>query len=161
MIFYTYKHKLSFFELADYLAPALILGQGIGRIACLLAGDVFGSPSGGNFGIVFPEGTNAYSYYGSQPLWPAVVLESQGDFVIFAILFILSGRKLPTGWLFLAYVVMYFTQRFMLEFLRGDSPNCLLNLTAGQWTSFWVIMGAIILGIILFIRQNKQGSQRS
>jgi phosphatidylglycerol:prolipoprotein diacylglycerol transferase len=161
MIFYTYKHKLSFFELADYLAPALILGQGIGRIACLLAGDVFGSPTGGNFGIIFPEGTNAYSYYGSQPLWPAVVWESQGDFVIFAILFILSGRKLPKGWLFLAYVVMYFMQRFMLEFLRGDSPDYLFNLTAGQWTSFWVIIAAIILGIILLIRQNKQGVNKA
>lgn len=156
LIAYTYKHKLSFFELADHLAPALILGQGIGRIACLLAGDVFGSPTGEDFGISFPEGTSAYSTYGSQPLWPAVIWESQGDFVIFALLFILSGRKLPKGWLFLTYVALYFGLRFILGFFRGDSPDYLFNLTAGQWTSIWVMIAAGVLGIILLIRQNRQ-----
>ncbi|WP_170006495.1 prolipoprotein diacylglyceryl transferase [Bacillus fonticola] len=155
LFFYTRKHKLSFFEMADYLAPALILGQGIGRAAELLAGDVFGSPTGGNFGMVYPEGTVAYSYYGSQPLWPADIWESQGNFVIYAILVILGAKMLPKGWLFLSYIAMYFAQRFILEFFRGDSPNYLFNLTAGQWTSIWVIIAAIISGIILFVRQNK------
>ncbi|MDC3425765.1 prolipoprotein diacylglyceryl transferase [Aquibacillus sp. 3ASR75-11] len=155
LIIYSYKHKLNFFEFADYLAPALILGQAIGRAAELLAGDVFGSPTGGNFGMVYPEGTVAYSYYGSQPLWPADIWESQGNFVIYAILVILSARKLPKGWIFLIYFILYSFQRFMLEFLRGDSPRYFLNLTAGQWTTFWTIIAAILLGAYLLFRQKK------
>ena len=52
---------------ADLLAPAIILGQSIGRMANLMNGDAFGHPTGGDFGIVYPDTTLAYHTYGSQP----------------------------------------------------------------------------------------------
>lgn len=77
LMIYSRVHKINILEFADYLSPAMILSQGIGRIACLMNGDAFGKPTGGDFGLVYPKGTIAYSYYGSQPLWPAEVWESQ------------------------------------------------------------------------------------
>lgn len=59
-IYYTWRHKLPFWDFVDTLAPAVVFGQGIGRIACFLNGDAFGSPTGNGFGIVYPEGTIAY-----------------------------------------------------------------------------------------------------
>ncbi len=150
MFFYTRYHKLNFFEMADFLVPALVLGQGFGRIACLLNGDAFGSPTGSSFGLVYPPGTQAYDTYGSKPLWPAEVWEGQGDFVIFALLFMLKDKKLPQGFLLSIYIILYSILRFMLEILRGDSPRYLFHWTAGQWTSVCLIMVALTLGLYNF-----------
>ena len=76
-IWYCRRHGLPFWQVADFLAPSIILGQGIGRIACLLNGDAFGTPTKGHFGLVYPPGTLAYATYGSQPLWPAEVWEGR------------------------------------------------------------------------------------
>ncbi|MFC3746618.1 prolipoprotein diacylglyceryl transferase [Paenibacillus sp. GCM10012306] len=149
IIYYTKKHRLSFWEFADILAPAIILGQSLGRIACFLNGDAYGSPTGSGFGLVYPPGSMAYDAYGSQPLWPAEIWEGQWDLVVFVILILLKNRKWPTGVLFLAYNILYSFGRFNLEWLRGDSPRYMFNWTAGQWTSFSVIM--VSVGLIVYL----------
>ncbi|MFX3637327.1 MAG: prolipoprotein diacylglyceryl transferase [Candidatus Pristimantibacillus sp.] len=149
VILYTRIHNLSFFEFADQLAPAVVLGQAIGRAACFLNGDAYGSPTNSGFGIVYPTGTMAYEEYGSQALWPAEIWEGQWDLVIFAILIGMRSRTWPIGFQFISYNLMYAVGRFMLEFLRGDSPRYALNWTAGQWTSAAVILGSVIVLIFL------------
>ncbi|MEK5357961.1 prolipoprotein diacylglyceryl transferase [Paenibacillus sp. FSL L8-0709] len=155
---YARVHQISFWELADTLAPAIILGQAIGRIACFLNGDAFGSPTNAGFGIVYPVGTLAYDQYGAVPLWPAEVWEGQWDFMVFAILISMKNRKLPRGILFLSYNVLYAAGRFSLEYLRGDSPRYALNWTAGQWTSVSVISIALVL-MVFFIRKHRSDVQ--
>jgi phosphatidylglycerol:prolipoprotein diacylglycerol transferase len=153
-ILYTWYHKLNFWEFADAMAPAIIFGQAIGRIACLLNGDAYGSPTGSNFGLVYPEGSMAHDKYGSQPLWPAEVWEGQWNFIVFGLLLILKNKAWPAGFIFLAYNILYSSGRFMLEFLRGDSPRYLFDWTAGQWTSITVI--AISLAAWVFIKMRQK-----
>jgi len=155
MLVYTRKHRLSFWGMADILAPAAVLGQAIGRIACFLNGDAFGSPTSSGFGIVYPEGTMAFDRYGSQPLWPAEVWEGQWDLIVFVLLILLKNRKLPTGALFLSYNILYSAGRFSLELLRGDSPRYLFGWTAAQWTSFGVIAVSLILLGVLALRNRR------
>ena len=45
-IIYARRHKIDILALADIVAPAIILGQAIGRCANLLNGDAFGAPTG-------------------------------------------------------------------------------------------------------------------
>ncbi|MBW5448832.1 prolipoprotein diacylglyceryl transferase [Cohnella sp. CFH 77786] len=161
VILYTRKHGLSFWEFADNMAPAIVLGQAIGRIACFLNGDAYGSPTGSGFGIVYPEGTMAYDVYGSQPLWPAEIWEGQWDLIAFAILLILKNKKLPTGMLFLAYNILYSFGRFTLEWLRGDSPRYLFRWTAGQWTAFSVMAVSFCLIVVLGIRVRRKTQMRA
>lgn len=142
---YTRMHKLSFWEFADLLAPAIILGQAIGRIACFLNGDAYGSPTNSGFGLVYPEGSMAYDAYGSQPLWPAEIFEMQWDLIVFGILIALRNKSWPKGFHFLAYNILYAFGRFMLEYLRGDTPRYALDWTAAQWTSISVITISVIL----------------
>lgn len=153
-IWYVRKHKLSFWELADLCAPGLILGQSIGRDANLMNGDAFGDPTGGNFGILYPEGTIARAMYGDQPLWPAEVWEGQMDVIIFAILFMLLQKRLKRGYLFLAYNILYNSGRFMLEMLRGDSPGFLFNWTTAQWTAVSIIIISVIAGVYLQLKNS-------
>lgn len=154
--FYTRLKKLDFWRLADIAAPGLILGQGIGRIACFLNGDAYGTPTHSGFGLVYPPGTPAYDVYGNQPLWPAEVWEGQWDIIVFAIILILSrGRKWTKGTLFLTYIILYSLGRFALEFLRGDATSYFLNLSSGQWGSIGAIVVALICLGVLRIRSAK------
>ncbi|GAA3400283.1 prolipoprotein diacylglyceryl transferase [Paenibacillus hodogayensis] len=156
MIAYTRKHRLSFWRMADILAPAIVLGQSIGRIACFLNGDAYGSPTGSGFGIVYPEGSMAYDAYGSQPLWPAEIWEGQWDLVVFVLLILLRNRKWPAGVLFLTYNIMYAFGRFALEWLRGDSPRYAFQWTAGQWTSFSVITVSLCMIVLHVMLERKK-----
>ena len=153
---YTRKHRLSFWEFADLLAPAIVLGQSIGRIACFLNGDAYGSPTGLGFGIVYPEGTMAYDAYGSQPLWPAEIWEGQWDLIVFVLLVLLRNRNWTSGVLFLTYNILYSFGRFNLEWLRGDSPRYMFHWTAGQWTSFSVMAVSLCLIVFLVMRYRKK-----
>lgn len=157
LIIYSRVHKISFLEFADYLASPMILAQGIGRIACFMNGDAFGKPTGANFGIVYPKGTIAYSYYGSQPLWPPEVWESQGNMILFCLLFMISkfyGERLGKGWLVSFYILFYFVERFILEYFRGDSPRY-GPLTGGQWSAIGIVFVDLIFMIFLFMRDKK------
>ena len=147
-IIYARRHKIDILALADIVAPAIILGQAIGRCANLLNGDAFGAPTGSNFGIIYPETTLAYHTYGAQPLWPAEVWEGQIDFVIFALLLIFRAFPHAKGQAFSLYIMLYSLARFGLEFLRGDYANpVFLSFTSAQTTS----LVAFILALIFFI----------
>lgn len=147
-IIYSRRHKIDILALADIVAPAIILGQAIGRCANLLNGDAFGAPTGGNFGIIYPETTLAYHTYGAQPLWPAEVWEGQIDFVIFALLLIFRAFPHAKGQAFSLYIMLYSLARFGLEFLRGDyATPVFLSFTSAQTTS----LVAFILALIFFI----------
>lgn len=159
-LIYTRVKKIIFWRLADIAAPGLILGQAVGRIACFLNGDAYGSPTGSNFGIVYPAGTPAFAAYGSQPLWPAEVWEGQWDFIIFALILILTRwRKWPQGFIFLIYLILYSFGRFMLEFLRGDGAQHWLSLTSGQWTSVVTILACLVFMAILSLRKPGQAQE--
>src|SRR5258708_1310532 len=56
--YYLKKHKLSFYQFADMIAPAVFLAYGIGRIGCQLAGD-------GDYGIPTKLPWGAYYYKGT------------------------------------------------------------------------------------------------
>lgn len=145
---YAKRHKIDILALADIVAPAIILGQAIGRCANLLNGDAFGAPTGGNFGIIYPETTLAYHTYGAQPLWPAEVWEGQIDFVIFALLLIFRAFPHAKGQAFSLYIMLYSLARFGLEFLRGDyATPVFLSFTSAQTTS----LVAFILALIFFV----------
>ncbi|MDQ0204845.1 prolipoprotein diacylglyceryl transferase [Pectinatus haikarae] len=135
-IIYARKHNIDVLALADILAPAIILGQAIGRCANLLNGDAFGTPTGTGYGIIYPATTLAHHVYGSQPLWPAEVWEGQLDMVIFALLLLFRSFKHGRGQAFTLYVMLYSAARFFLEFLRGDYSELVFGIcTSAQMTS--------------------------
>jgi len=145
---YCRKHKIDAIALLDIVTPSLILGQALGRMANLLNGDAFGAPTGGNFGIVYPEGTLAYKTYGSAPLWPAEVWEGQLDVVIFALLLIFRTTEHARGQAATLYVFLYSLVRFGLETMRGDYTEPLMfGLKSAQATSlvFAIIAAALFV----------------
>ena len=147
-IIYCKRHNIDWVAFADIVCPSILIGQAIGRMANLLNGDAFGTPTGGNFGLLYPEGTLAYKTYGATPLWPAEVWEGQLDVVIFALLLIFRTTRHARGQALCLYAMLYSVVRFGLEMLRGDYTEPLfLDLKSAQATS----LGFFLLGLICFI----------
>lgn len=155
-IIYCKRHKIDVVAMMDICAPAIILGQALGRCANLLNGDAFGAPTGGNFGIVYPSTTLAAHTYGTQPLWPAEIWEGQLDMVIFALLLIFRTTNHAKGQCFALYVMLYSAARFFLEYFRGDYTQLVMGMfKSAQMTSICAFSISLIVFIWLHFRQKS------
>lgn len=155
-IIYCKRYKIDVVAMMDICAPAIILGQALGRCANLLNGDAFGAPTGGNFGIVYPSTTLAAHTYGTQPLWPAEIWEGQLDMVIFALLLIFRTTNHAKGQCFALYVMLYSAARFFLEFFRGDYTQLVMGMfKSAQMTSICAFTISLIVFIWLQFRQKS------
>lgn len=149
-ILFAWRRKVRVWELLDILAPAVILGQGIGRIGSLLNGDAFGQPVAAvawwpqDWGLVYHPATPAGALFGATPLIPAEGLEGLADFAILFFLLRYRPRHEVPGRLVLTYAILYSVARFFLEFLRGDSL-LLGGLKVAQLFSLVVILLASLL----------------
>lgn len=124
-VWYVHVQKLSFWKLADVLAPGVVLGQSIGRLGCFNAGCDYGTPTQVRWGVVF---TSAFAHEVSGVplgirLHPTQLYESFATFLIFGILLWQFPRRRREGSIFLAYVGLYAGARFFLEYLRGDADR--------------------------------------
>ncbi|UCD55032.1 MAG: prolipoprotein diacylglyceryl transferase [Candidatus Omnitrophota bacterium] len=136
------KKKLPFWKTADFVIPYIALGQSIGRIGCFLNGCCFGKPA--------PfSGHTIYRY-------PAQLYASLALLCIFVILRLIQKKPLFTGFVFTAYLILYATQRFFIDFLRGDTSRYALNLTVSQIIS--IVLFAMGIGFIIW---HKLGGKRA
>ena len=159
-IWYTKRHHIDTWALADIVCPAVILGQAIGRCANLLNGDAFGAPTGGDFGLLYPSTTLAYHTYGNQPLWPAEIWEGQLDIIIFALLLIYRSTNHAKGQAFALYIMLYSAARFFLEYLRGDYTNLVFGLfKSAQMTSVIAFTASLAVWLWLAWRHAKEGAK--
>ena len=156
-ILYSRKHGLDTIHFLDVVAPAIVLGQALGRCANLLNGDAFGAPTGGDFGILYPATTLAHHTYGAQPLWPAEVWEGQLDIVIFALLLLFRARGHARGQCFALYIMLYSLVRFALEYLRGDYTEKYFGLFTSAQTGS-LAFGFIALGFFLWLGWREHGT---
>lgn len=154
-IIYTRIHHIDTWAFGDLLAPAVILGQAVGRMANFMNGDAFGHPTGGNYGIVYPDTTLAYRTYGSRPLWPAEIWEGQLDILIFVALLLYSVFPHKKGQVFCVYVMLYALERFFLEFLRGDYSVLAAGLKSAQITS----ITAFVISFAIFLWLHCKGTE--
>ncbi|GAB6182039.1 prolipoprotein diacylglyceryl transferase [Desulfotomaculum defluvii] len=160
VIWYCQKNNIAVWAMMDTLAPGVLVGQAIGRIGCFLNGCCYGLPNE-HLGIVYPEGTDAYFAFGSQPLFPAVLFEAAWDLVSLGILLIFFKRRPFDGFIALSYFVLYSVGRFTLEFWRGDSLRTIMNLKAAQASSVITILVALALMYYLYQQKNALRDKRN
>lgn len=124
-IFFRRHPELKFWPTADLCGPAIALGQAIGRIGCLMAGDDYGRPTTLPWAVTFtdPEAARIGGAPLGVPLHPVQLYESIVCLALFALLVWLSRRKRFDGEIILAYTALYAGARFVLEFFRGDADR--------------------------------------
>ncbi|MDY7036504.1 MAG: prolipoprotein diacylglyceryl transferase, partial [Thermodesulfobacteriota bacterium] len=157
MGWYFMRHDLPFWKMADLWAPAVAIGQGIGRIGCFMAGCCFGKPTDMKWGVVF---THPHSLAPlSVPLHPTQLYASFSGLIIFLVLLILQARKKFQGQVFLWFLILHSTGRLLVERFRGDYrglvPGTEMSIT--QLVSLLILTGSVIMLFIMKSRNEKKG----
>ena len=126
----------------DIIGPTVLLGYGIGRIGCLLAGDGdYGPPSDLPWAMAFPNGTVPTDVR----VHPTPIYETLISVTFFGILWS-QRRKLEANYGMLSGVslILLGVERFFVEFWR-ITPRVLGWMTGAQLFS----IVAFIVGIVL------------
>jgi len=144
------KNKISLLKMLDIFAPALVLGQAIGRWGNFFNGEAYGPATTlinlQKLGI--PEFIIDGMYIDNVYHHPTFLYESIGCLIIFIIIMLIRNVKsIKTGQITAIYFIFYGIIRFLIEGLRQDSLM-FFSLKIAQIIS--IIM--IIIGLILFIR---------
>ena len=135
-------HKKNFLDVADVIAPSLILGQAIGRIGCYFAGCCYGiEVTDPNF-MWFPLSTVINGEWHLSTFF----YESIWNFIVFAILMVLlrKDKYRYRGSSIAMYFILYGIGRAWIEALRGDSLY-LGSIKVSQLLSILLIIGGVIL----------------
>ncbi|MEG2638164.1 MAG: prolipoprotein diacylglyceryl transferase [Clostridiales bacterium] len=104
-------YKMDFFEVGDCFAPALVLGQAIGRWGNYFNGEAHG------YATDLPWAINVDGVM----VHPTFLYESLWDLGIFILLMVLFKKNKQRGNLVLIYLMLYSVGRFFIEVLRTDS----------------------------------------
>ena len=136
-------------KVLDLVAPLLILGYGIGRMGCFLSGDGdYGPPTDLPWGMAFPNGTVPTT----DRVHPTPLYEIALSLMIFAFLWKMRKRDLPTGWMFGMYLILAGIERFVMEYWRLTT-KVFYGLTMAQIISiFMIIFG---LGLVIYSLKSR------
>ncbi|BAY29172.1 prolipoprotein diacylglyceryl transferase [Nostoc carneum NIES-2107] len=119
--------QVSFWQLADLVAPSLILGQAIGRWGNFFNSEAFGDPTNLPWKLYIPPDRRPPELINFEYFHPTFLYESLWDLMVFALLLALFFRslqgkpRLKIGTLFLSYLAAYSLGRLWIEGFRTDS----------------------------------------
>lgn len=156
-IVYSRVKKQSFWQIADIVAPSLILGQAIGRWGNFINQEAHGGPISANtyenFHQYLPDFIMNQMCIEGVMYHPTFLYESVWNIAVFAALIFIRKFNPVRGHLFMYYLIMYSVGRFFIEGMRTDS---LMNagLKQAQLISIIIIVGAIIV-MVYRIKKKK------
>ena len=152
-------NKISFWQLADLVAPSLILGQVIGRWGNFFNSEAFGGPTDLPWKLYIPPERRPLDLISFDYFHPTFLYESLWNLIVFGLLIFLFFRdlrgrpRLKPGTLFLIYMVAYSSGRIWIEALRTDSLM-LGPLRIAQFVSLaGILLGLIGLGWLYLLKR--------
>ena len=158
------KHRLHVFDVVDFIAPLVPPGLGFGRLGNFINGELWGKPTEGNWGVVFPaslpspfssmDATALRAQFDAGTLNPFLRHPSQlyqatlEGLVLFAFLWWYSSKPRPryavAGWFALLYGVF----RCAVEFVRV--PDAQLGYLAFGWLTMGQLLQLPLIAFGLF-----------
>jgi phosphatidylglycerol:prolipoprotein diacylglycerol transferase len=117
-------------RMLDAVAPSLMLGYGIGRLGCQLAGD-------GDWGGVYP--TPLYEFIGAG--------------LLFGVLWLLRSHRHRPGHLFSVYLLLAGFERLLIEKIRVNLKHDVFgySLTQAELSSILAIVAGLV-GILVTLK---------
>lgn len=162
-VLFLRRRGLSIPRMLDAVAPAMMLGYGIGRLGCQLAGD-------GDWGVRanmllkppwLPDWIWAQSYDGNilgvtlppPGVYPTPLYEFIGASLLFGILWLLRSHQHRPGQLFSVYLLLAGFERLLIEKIRVNLEHDVLgySLTQAELISILVIVVGL-LGILATLK---------
>ncbi len=147
------RRGLDGWAVGDAAAPAIALGQAVGRLGCFAAGCCYGRTCARPWAVVFTDPA-AHEITGvplGEPLHPVQLYLSAADLLLFLALLLVFRRRRFTGQVFLLYLVLYAALRGTLEIFRGDPRGSIVGMSTSQAIS--LLAGAA--GVVLYILRSR------
>ena len=158
------KQRLQLFDVVDFIAPLVPPGLGFGRLGNFINGELWGKPTGGDWGVVFPaslpqpfysmDATALRAQFEAGALDPFLRHPSQlyqaalEGLALFAFLWWFSSKPRPryavSGWFALLYGVF----RLVVEFVRV--PDQQLEYLAFGWLTMGQLLSLPLMALGLF-----------
>ncbi len=145
MIWFAHKTKRHFFTVADFVAPLIPFGLGVGRIGNFMNGELWGRVTDVPWAIIFPEA-------GPEPRHPSQLYQFALEGVVLFIILNLFWRKNPPrGAISGMFLLFYGLFRFLVEFVRQPDSQLGLyfqEISMGQILSTpMIIIGALMIWV--------------
>jgi len=148
---YVRQNHMPALGTCDAFSPGLALGHAIGRLGCFAAGCCYGRETHHWWAVTFTNPLAA-SITGTPlnvPLEPTQLFEFAVELANFFFLTWLLRRRKFDGEIFGAFMIIYGTARFFLEFLRGDPGRG--SVFGGIMTGTQLIaIGLVIAGGVIW-----------
>jgi phosphatidylglycerol:prolipoprotein diacylglycerol transferase len=150
LLFYVKFNQKKFIELTDFIAPAVPIGLGFGRLGNFINGELYGRITAMPWGMVFP-------HVGPQPRHPSQLYELFLEGVVLCILLVWYARKpRPLGAVSGMFLLGYGVIRCMVEFVRA--PDDGHGFVAFNWLTMGQLLSIpmILLGLYFILRKNTE-----
>jgi phosphatidylglycerol:prolipoprotein diacylglycerol transferase len=157
------RHRMHFMDSMDFIAPLVPVGLGLGRLGNYIGSELWGKPTGGDWGVVFQRALPGE--YASLPMDRLRELHAQGvldafarhpsqlyqaaleGIVMAAIVWWYSSRPRPRYAVGGLFALLYGLFRFLVEFVR--EPDQHLGYLAFGWLTMGQVLSLplIVLGV--------------
>jgi phosphatidylglycerol:prolipoprotein diacylglycerol transferase len=170
VLIYARRYKLPLARYLDIAAPALLIGQAIGRWGNFVNQELYGPPTNLPWGIPI-DAAHRYGAFTDLAQYPVETTRFQPDFlyesflnVIGFIVLVLVARRLQhrlkDGDVFLLYLIWYPANRILVESLRPDAWTVNGGLATAQLVSL-VLIAVAVLGLLWRHRSDwRRGNAR-
>ena len=174
---WTRRHRLHVFDTLDFVAPLVPAGLGFGRLGNYIGGELWGKPTGGGWGVVFPDALP--SDYARLPAEALRELHAQGaldgfarhpsqlyqaaleGLVMMVVLLWFSRRPRPRYAVSGLFALMYGLFRFAVEFVR--EPDAHLGYLAFGWLTMGQLLSLplVAIGLLLLALSRRAPTLRA
>jgi phosphatidylglycerol:prolipoprotein diacylglycerol transferase len=129
-------------DVTDFIAPLVPLGLAAGRLGNFINGELWGRPTDGPWGMVFPQADNLARH-------PSQLYQfALEGIALFAILWWYTNRRRPMGAPSALFLICYGAFRFVAEYAR--EPDGFLGLLAGGLTmGQWLSVPMVVAGLLM------------
>jgi phosphatidylglycerol:prolipoprotein diacylglycerol transferase len=165
-VIYWSRNRFPFLPMADAVAPALVLGAGIGRVGCFYNGCCYGAVSHQAWAVSFPAGSLPWARHVmagwisasspfSLPVQPTQLFSALDGLLLFGLLMVYFPRRRRDGEVMALLMVTYPVTRFLIEALRQDEGAAFAGMTVSQLVS----VGILLCGLALwtYLRRLPEG----
>ena len=152
-LWWSARHKVSFWRILDAAGPGAMLGLAIGRIGDIINGEHHATATNLPWAVEYVNPNTLGERY--LPVHPEVAYELIWCLLLLAVLLPFHGRlrrALPPGVVGLIYLGLYAFGRFWLSYVRINS--LVFGLRQAQWASLLMVAIAVV-GIPLLLRRRR------
>jgi prolipoprotein diacylglyceryl transferase len=151
----AHRHHLPFRPLLDAVAPALPLGQAIGRWGNYFNQELYGRPSHLPWAVRIDDPAG---YTHAATFQPTFLYECLWDLIVVGLLLRAADRlRIRRGYLFALYAALYTVGRFWTEYLRVDDAHHILGLRLNDWTC--ILVFAVSTGLLVVRGRARPGDE--